>query len=105
MNYEKNLDFKQNNNYKIKQSKMFKKELTESINYIKNVLFNHQAAIRLLNRIEKETEKLSYSARAYYLLQKIEKWQSREQTTHNQKLYYYLSSKFIEKRSIFITYI
>lgn len=68
MNYVKNLDFRQNNNYKIKQSKIFKKELIESISYIKEVLYNPRAANRLLDKIEKETDSLSYSARAYYLL-------------------------------------
>lgn len=67
MNYVKNLDFRQNNNYKIKQSKIFKKELIESISYIKEVLYNPRAANRLLDKIEKETDSLSYSARAYYL--------------------------------------
>lgn len=67
MNYVNNLDFRQKSYYKIKQSKIFKKELTESINYIKEDLYNPRAAKRLLDKIEKETENLSYSARAYLL--------------------------------------
>ena len=78
MNYVKNLDVNQKSNYKIKQSKIFKKELTECISYIKEELYNAQAARRLLDRIEKETESLSYNARAYYLLRKNKRWQLRK---------------------------
>ena len=83
MRYVKNLDFRQSRKYKIKQSKIFKRELTEIISYIKEVLYNPRAADRLLNKIEKETESLSYSARAYYLLRKIKRRQHRKQATHN----------------------
>lgn len=83
MSYVKNLDFRQSRKYKIKQSKIFKRELTEIISYIKEVLYNPRAADRLLNKIEKETESLSYSARAYYLLRKNKRRQHRKQATHN----------------------
>ncbi len=78
MNYMKALDFSKNEEYRIIQSKIFKDELTECISYIEGTLCNRQAAKRLLDRVETETEKLSYTARAYYLLRQIKRWQFRK---------------------------
>ena len=75
-------------NYKIIQRVKYKEELKEIYKYIKDELYAPKAAYNLLKRITKETENLSYSARAYYLLRQIKRWQHRKQTTHNKKLYY-----------------
>lgn len=64
--------------YKVIPLIKYKKELKEIYQYIANKLYAPKAAYNLLRKITEKTEKLSYTARAYYLLRQIKRWQFRK---------------------------